>query len=243
MIFGQAIFTVNDVCERDSAIFVNKSINATSYYWRFGDGSKSTKESPKHLYKIGGVSQTINVTLIAMLTNGRFDSIVKPIDINAEPGSNFKYTLSGRQVTFTSFQSKYLNHRWLFGNGDSSNSANPIHLYKTLATNMNVCLKVATTDGCISETCKNLVTGSTFENKINGFKIYPNPNTGNFTIEIENPEEDVLIEVYNTVGEMVERVERVGKISNLKLNVAAGIYLVKVRNGEVEYNQKVSIVK
>lgn len=42
---------------------------------------------------------------------------------------------------------------------------------------------------------------------------------------------------------MVERVERVGKISNLKLNVAAGIYLVKVRNGEVEYNQKVSIVK
>ena len=106
-----------------------------------------------------------------MLTNGCFDSIVKPIDINAEPGSNLKYTLSGRQVTFTSFQSKYLNHRWLFGDGDSSNSANPIHLYKTLATNMNVCLKVATTGGCISETCKNLVTGSTFENKINGFKI------------------------------------------------------------------------
>lgn len=60
---------------------------------------------------------------------------------------------------------------------------------------MNVFLKVATTDGCISETCKNLVTGSTFENKINGFKIYPNPNTGNFTIEIDNPEKDVLIEV------------------------------------------------
>jgi hypothetical protein len=42
---------------------------------------------------------------------------------------------------------------------------------------------------------------------------------------------------------MVERVERVGKVTLIDLDVASGIYLVKVRNGEMVYNQKVSITK
>ena len=76
-----------------------------------------------------------------------------------------------------------------------------------------------------------------------GFKIYPNPNSGNFTIEIENPANDVSIEVLDMMEKHVANVERVEKVNNLDLDIADGMYWVRVKNGGAFYNQKVSIVK
>jgi len=46
----------------DTTVFVNLSINATDYFWDFGDGVTSTDESPMHYY---GSLGTNTVTLIA----------------------------------------------------------------------------------------------------------------------------------------------------------------------------------
>jgi hypothetical protein len=70
------------------------------------------------------------------------------------------------------------------------------------------------------------------------FKIYPNPNNGSFTIELENPEKDFTIEVFDVMGKLVKKVEQVGKVTLVALDVASGIYLVKVKNGELVWNQK-----
>lgn len=238
---GKADFDVNDVCQNDSVVFKNKSIVSTNYFWKFGDGDTSTKENPKHVYKIS-TSQTFNVTLVAIVKDGCSDSISKSVTINALPNSNFSFTMSGRQVNFTAAQSGNTKYRWLFGDGDSSYQANVSHTYKTSPID-TVCLKVINTAGCISETCKTIGIWGISKTTNSDFKIYPNPNTGNFTIEIENPEKDILIEVYNSVGSLVKTVEMVEKVISINMDVAAGIYLVKVKNGEVAYNQKVSIVQ
>ena len=75
--------------------------------------------------------------------------------------------------------------------------------------------------------------------------IYPNPNTGSFTIEIDNPEKDISIEVYTLLGEKIETIETAPSQSHyaVDLNTANGIYLVKIKNGGMVYNQKVSITK
>ena len=70
------------------------------------------------------------------------------------------------------------------------------------------------------------------------FKIFPNPNNGSFTIELENPEMNAAIEVFDLLGKLVKKVERVGKVTLVALDVASGIYLVKVKNGELVWNQK-----
>ena len=70
------------------------------------------------------------------------------------------------------------------------------------------------------------------------FKIFPNPNNGSFTIELENPEMNAAIEVFDLLGKLVKKVERVGKVTFVALDVASGIYLVKVKNGELVWNQK-----
>ncbi len=108
-----------------------------------------------------------------------------------------------------------------------------------------VCLKATNAASCVSETCKTITLGNVRSNVKKGFKLYPNPNNGNFNIEIDNPEKNILIEVYNSVGGLVEKVEMVEKVIpiaiGINLNVASGIYLVKMRNGVNVYYQKISV--
>ena len=236
-----ADFITTDVCETDIAVFTNKSEDATSYNWRFGDGLKSTNESPKHLYNIGGVSKTFNVSLVAIVNNGCSDSITKAISINANPKSDFSYTKSGKSFNFTSSQSGNSKYRWLFGDGDSAITGTASHTYTDAINEHTVCLKATNAAGCISETCKILSTVGVSLINPSGFKIYPNPNTGSFTIEMDNPTREALIEVYDVMGKMVKTIERVEKITRVDLEAKPGIYLVKVRNGANVWFQKIFV--
>ena len=255
----KADFTANDICESDSAVFINKSLYAKSYYWKFGDGLISKKVNPKHLYNIGGISQTFNATLFAILGDACADSIGKAITINANPISDFSFTTNQNSVDFKATQSGNTSYKWYFGNGDSS-STKDINFKYSKSGKYTACLNVTNADGCFSKTCKDIsiTVGISSITKSSGFKIYPNPNTGSFTIEIENPGKEVSIEVYDMVGRMVKRMEASPnkssspveiKISLCELtpfeleacNLGFGIYLVRVNNGGVVWNQKVII--
>ena len=239
---SKADFTANDVCETDSAFFINKSQDATSYNWRFGDGQKSTLESPKHLYTIGGTTTTFNVSLVAVVANGCSDSIGKAISINSNPNSGFTHTLTGTKVDLKATVQGNTKYQWKFGSTDSATTTSGNYTFTlTKPEQYKICLKVTNLAGCISQTCKDITVGISDILKPSGFKIYPNPNAGIFTIEIENPSNNSSIEVYNLVGELAKKVERVGKVTTLNLDATAGIYFVRVKNGDAVWGQKVTI--
>jgi PKD repeat protein len=56
--------------------FVNDSKNAISYEWDFGDGEKSTEQSPEHLYKTGN---NYTVSLKATNSDGASDIATKTV--------------------------------------------------------------------------------------------------------------------------------------------------------------------
>lgn len=64
-------------CEEDSVYFVNTSLNATQYFWDFGDGTNSTQASPLHVYANQGI---YTVKLIAINPPCK-DSITQVITI------------------------------------------------------------------------------------------------------------------------------------------------------------------
>jgi hypothetical protein len=242
---SKAAFTTADVCENESAVFINKSQDATSYIWKFGDGLNSNVESPKHLYTIGGVSQTFNVTLVAFVSGGCSDSVVNALTVNSNPISDFRYTTNKNSVDFEATQLGNTIYKWKFGNGDSatSSSNNYTYTYSKLSGKYTACLKAINTANCFSETCKtiNISVGVSPLSKPTGFKIFPNPNNGSFTVEMENPEMDAAIEVFDVMGKLVRSVERVGKVTLVDMDVASGIYLVKVRNGEEVWMRKILV--
>jgi PKD repeat protein len=246
---SKADFISGDVCEDDDAVFTNKSTVSQGnliYNWKFGDATTSGSQSPRHRYNIGGISQTYNVTLVAVVPGGCSDSISKQVSVNAKPKSDFTFTTSGRQVSFAATQAGNTLYQWRFGDGGSSNSATTKYDYLNFASGKyQACLAVVNAAGCFSETCKAIsISGGVDKlNKLSGVKIYPNPNKGNFTVTVEDPKSDISIGVYNLLGEVVKTVETTSLKStySIDLNVANGVYLVKVTNGGLTSTQKVTI--
>jgi PKD repeat protein len=240
-------FTALDVCDKDSIKFNNKSsvsVGQLNYKWKFGDGQNSNLESPSHLFSIGGVSQTYNVTLVATMIDGCSDSIIKPVTVNANPVSDFSFTINKNSVDFKASQSGNTSYKWNFGNGDSAIGKDIIYTYPK-SGKYTACLIVTNAAGCFTKTCNDVsvTVGVSSISKSSGITIYPNPNTGNFTIEIENPSKDISIEIFNLLGKLMKTVEtRSSKsVYEIDLNTADGMYWVRIKNGESVWNQNVVI--
>jgi PKD repeat protein len=238
---ASADFTTADGCETDSASFKNLSQDATSYLWKFGDGQKSTKTNPKHKYQIASTT-TYNVTLVAQVTNGCADSISKALTINQNPSSDFSYTYNGNKVDLKIAKGGN-SYQWKFGTTDSLKTTATTYTHTIISSDQyTVCLTTTDVSGCSSQTCKNISAGvlTLSEKRCN---IYPNPNNGMFTIEIENPETDVSIEVFDAMGNRINTIEisKTKSLYNVCLTVSKGVYLVRVKNGESFINQKVLV--
>ncbi|MCB9250865.1 MAG: PKD domain-containing protein [Flavobacteriales bacterium] len=237
---AKADFEANDVCEDSVVKFNNLSKGALSYKWSFGDGQTSDLDSPRHLYTISG-STTFNVKLLAK--SGCSDSIIKAVTIHEIPNSNFTYTTSGTLVSFSALQTNASLYEWDFGDGGTQNTSSPNTTYrysKFPSGKYNACLKISNLADCFSETCQEIhITGTISRiNKENEIKIYPNPNQGNFTVELTEEGKNDKIEVYNTIGILIHKTELNQKVSQVNLDLSEGIYLIKLfSNGEVYFNK------
>ncbi len=248
---SKADFTAADVCEDEDAVFTNKSTVSAGnllYQWKFGDGSGSAAQSPRHIYAIGGISQTYNVTLLAIVPGGCSDSIIQAVTINAKPNSDFSYNTSGRLVYVAATQLGNTTYQWDFGDGGTASTQKAQYHYVNYPSGKYmVCLSVYNAAGCYSQKCKeSSISGSVNQlNVSEGLRLFPNPSKGNFTIAIDHPKSDIAISIYNSIGEVVKVLETNPLKSNylVDLNVANGIYLVKITNGGSVTSQKITINK
>jgi len=71
--------------------------------------------------------------------------------------------------------------------------------------------------------------------------IYPNPTTGKFTIELQNPYQTMSLQIYNVLGEKVIQHKNINEIDIDLSNSPKGIYFVKVYDGTKIYTQKIVV--
>ncbi|HNU21807.1 MAG TPA: PKD domain-containing protein [Bacteroidales bacterium] len=131
-----------------------------SWLWEFGDGSSDTVQNPTHLYSQGG---TFLVTLSITNSYGCQQSISQSVSIFNPPTANFiSYSTfcPVGQVTFQDLSqgngSPITQRLWNFGNGFSSNAANPVYTYPSPDSCYLVTLIVNNAFGC-SDTTSNIV--------------------------------------------------------------------------------------
>jgi len=77
-------------------------------------------------------------------------------------------------------------------------------------------------------------------------KIYPNPNNGKFTIDIENSSSIQTIKVYSIIGSLVQEisVNKNSKTVNIDMTgEVEGIYIVKLESTDGNFTQKINIAK
>jgi hypothetical protein len=238
---AKAGYTAKDVCESDSAVFVNTSQQGVSYLWRFGDGNTSKLVSPKHLYIVGGQSTTFNVTLIASVPLGCSDSVVNAVTINANPSSDFDYTIVTAGKIDLSAKDVFANqYRWILSTGDTLFSSS-IQISNSYA-NKQVCLKVTNAADCFSETCKIIFPlKNQLLEKGASLVIIPNPNNGSFNIEWPASGKPATMEIINSLGQIVYK-ETITSPHKSNLNLKPGVYTIQILQDKNVWMDKIVVV-
>ncbi|MEP7167881.1 MAG: PKD domain-containing protein [Bacteroidota bacterium] len=132
--------------------FNNQTNGATSWQWNFGDGGTSNIQNPSHTYTDTG---TYSITLIVSIAAGCVDTVLFSdyITVTA-PFVDFTSptvaVCAPSLVSFTDLSLNTVSYLWNFGDGITSTSQNPSHIYN-IPGNYTISLTAWDSTGC-SET-------------------------------------------------------------------------------------------
>jgi len=145
-----------DVCRSQAVGFKNQSTPVgDAWLWYFGDGGVSTKDNPSYLYNDTGY---FKVTLIVS-NKGCSDTMIKPDYVHISPPvARFNIGLDCAdkyQRPFTDVSIGAQSWHWDFGDGSTSTSQSPAHLYAAKGT-YRVRL-IVTHDACVDSMSQYLV--------------------------------------------------------------------------------------
>lgn len=170
-----ADFVAPAVCAGKAVEFLNTSTikkgKIINFLWDFGDGSNSLQENPSKLYFN---PEEYEISLQVYSEFGCSDTIQKSFSPTSNPVADFnvenvclKNTISPQNTT-SNYEN--LQFEWNFGDGNTSNSVEPEHLY-SLPEIYTITLKAISPAGCLDSLRRNVI-------------IYPlpNTNTGNDTV-------------------------------------------------------------
>ncbi|WP_292464808.1 PKD domain-containing protein [Methanolobus sp.] len=118
--------------------FTDQSVNATAWYWEFGDGNASALQNPTHTYMDVG---TYNVNLTAINSISGNDTLTRTghITVAIAPIANFTASATSGTapfaVTFTDLSTNSPTAwAWDFGDGATSTDQNATYTYTSAGT-------------------------------------------------------------------------------------------------------------
>lgn len=132
---------VSNACNQLRVRFRNTSVNATSYYWDFGDGSFSREENPEHQYVFASTAYTVK--LLASNAFGCTDETISTQAINVFPPPQANIEITPNKIikvpdyTFTfkaTSTDDIISYRWEFGDGSTSDRKDIAHKYDRFGT-------------------------------------------------------------------------------------------------------------
>jgi len=146
-----------------------------TYFWDFGDGNTSTAANPNHTYAAPGM---YTVCLVGTDTSGCVDSTCMPVFVvppatGCAADFSWSGTATGLTYAFTNLSTSSnpgsTLYTWDFGDGNTSNHANPTHTYNSPGPWI-VCLTVLdSANGCVALTCNQV--GNSGALSIAGFVV------------------------------------------------------------------------
>lgn len=246
-----ALFSAEPVtgCSPLTVTFNNESsANAESFQWSFPGGSPatSTQENPTVVY---GTPGTYDVTLKTTNSLGS-DSHTETsfVVVLGIPSPAFTKSANFNVLTFTNTSTNATSYVWDFGDGNTSTEASPTHTYANGGQYM-VTLTATNECGSRSTTIEITVQANSVEDipGISRFDVFPNPNSGRFTLVMEGaPQTELELSFTNVLGQRLLNEKagfRTGRLTKdfSFSNLSAGVYILQVKSGEKAMFKKLVI--
>lgn len=227
-------------CAPLTVVFENlSSSNAENFEWTFpgGEPATSTEMNPTVVYNTAGI---FDVTLTA--ANGQGNNTFTEagfVVVNDVPTASFTTTANQGEVIFTNNSANATSYFWDFGDGETSTEANPTHVYAATGE-YTVSLKAENECGfsSASQVVQIVITGAGEIPGISEINIFPNPNSGRFTLAISGePQAELELMFTNVIGQRLlnEKVEfRNGQLTREYFfgHLPSGVYIFQVKSGE-----------
>jgi gliding motility-associated-like protein len=142
-------------CSPLKVSFINKSQNARSYFWDFGNGFTARTANSSHTFFNRGARDTSYKVLLTTFSLDCTDSVSVSIPVYRPSEAYFKFDrVNPCDAGFFDFRDESVNaayFRWDFNEGSTSSIQNPRHLFPASPyrdTSFNVELKVTSNRGC-----------------------------------------------------------------------------------------------
>jgi PKD repeat protein len=213
--------------------------NPTAWSWSFQGGtpSSSTEENPVVVYSTPG-TYAVELTVTNPYGQGSLQ-IVDYITVGLPPAAGFSYITSQGTVAFANNSQGADFYLWSFGDGNTSTEAAPTHTYQNSGA---YTVELTAVNECGASTLQQIVmvvlVGTDEANLFKALKLFPNPSTGSFTLQLQGePRQSLEFLLYNALGQLVGRSEADFGAGVLEQkfdypNLQSGIYSLCVRAGD-----------
>ncbi|MCC6281307.1 MAG: PKD domain-containing protein [Saprospiraceae bacterium] len=209
-----------------------------NWFWEFpgGDPATSIEQNPVVTYSQPG-SYNVNLTS-GNIYGDNTTMVEQAVVIGSAPTSLFEVSTNGNEVVLTNLSTEADAYFWDLGDGDTSTLASPDHMY--LQSGTYTIVLIAYND-CGSDTFALTqflsITGISDLSNWNNFRLFPNPNTGQFTITMSGlPQDRVEFVLFNTLGQQLILEAADFSTGSLQHNfdvryLPAAMYTLRVRAG------------
>jgi PKD repeat protein len=240
-------------CMGNTVTLIDQSTNGpTSWNWSispatftFVNATNATSSSPDVVFNATG---TYTITLVTTNFAGA-DTVEKIVNVNFQsPIASFTYSPGGLGYIFINQSVGAFYYDWDFGDGTTSTLENPSHTYATGGTYL-VRLEVSSPCGTVSTSQSIRVIGTDVDDLINqwGLSVVPNPSNGQVVLRAERPQaEELSLQVLDLRGQQLREYRLAPQAGAFRKNLdlsklAAGLYLLRVSNGQQASSLKIVI--
>jgi N-acetylneuraminic acid mutarotase len=234
------------------SVVLNAPVAANrSYQWKKGANLISGATLSSYTATTGGTYKVIVTNIVTGCSKTTGSATV--VTINPLPTATITPQgpttfCAGGSVVLKANTGTGLTYKWKKGSNFISGAT---FLNYTATTGGNYKVQVTNSNGCSKTSAGVVVSVPCREGEITSlknnldFSVYPNPNSGDFTIKFSNqPTSPIQIELNDELGKVVKRFETNDKTVVIKeSNLAKGIYCLIARNNKEVLTKKINIVK